>query len=372
MLFDAEDSPALTATRSDGLSSVYCLDHHKVSALHLRTSDIPIYLIRLKPTFFGILTTRSLYDMMGPGSRIPATFLVISDTHNFQFNDADGNSYPLQLPTPKADVLLHCGDLTQVGGVASFKKALRMLGSIEAELKLVIAGNHDLELDEKYWEGQCADEEIAEDPDDHVAAIQTMTGSLANDAGITFLSEGTHTFALDSGARFTIYVSPYTPAFGDWAFAYGHNEDRFSAPDQSVDDANAYVAENPIPDEVDIVITHGPPKGILDRCPEGNVGCEKLLRAIRRVKPTMHCFGHIHEGHGAAVINWKEPVASPGKEEVLHRAFEQRSIKSSYPVPFEWTRRRGEQTLAVNAAIMTGNNKPENPPWLICLDLARG
>ena len=316
-------------------------------------------------------TNPPLYDVMGPIFRAPTTFLVISDTHNFQLHDTDGDSYPLRLPTPKADVLLHCGDLTQVGGIPSFKKALRMLGSIDAELKLVIAGNHDLELDSKYWEGQCADEEMAEDPDDHVAAIETMTGSLAKDAGITYLSEGTHTFTLGSGTTFTICVSPYTPAFGDWAFAYGHNEDRFSAPDQSVGDANAnaFVAKNPIPDEVDIVMTHGPPKGILDRCPQGNVGCEKLLRVLHRVKPVMHCFGHIHEGNGAAVIDWKESVMSPGKEEVLHQTFEQTSIKSSYPVPLHWTR---EQTLTVNAAIMTGNNKPENPPWLIGLDLARG
>ena len=56
-------------------------------------------------------------------------FLVISDTHNLRLDETtDEASRPLQLPTPKADVLLHCGDLTQVGGVSSFKKALKMLG----------------------------------------------------------------------------------------------------------------------------------------------------------------------------------------------------------------------------------------------------
>lgn len=74
------------------------------------------------------------------------------DTHDFDFTA--GTSQPLQLPTPKADVILLCGDLTQVGGVPSFKRALKMLGSIDAELKLVIPGNHDLELDKAFWAAQ--------------------------------------------------------------------------------------------------------------------------------------------------------------------------------------------------------------------------
>ena len=69
----------------------------------------------------------------------------MSDTHNFEFNDA--SPQPLTQPTPRADVLLHCGDLRQVGGISDFQKAIKMLGSIHAELKLVIAGNHDMELD---------------------------------------------------------------------------------------------------------------------------------------------------------------------------------------------------------------------------------
>ena len=59
-----------------------------------------------------------------------------------------------------------------------------MIGSIDAELKFVIAENHDLELGGKYWEGHSAETEIAEDLKDHVAAIQTITGSLAKDAGL--------------------------------------------------------------------------------------------------------------------------------------------------------------------------------------------
>ena len=84
---------------------------------------------------------------------------------------------------------------------------------------------------------------------------------------------------------------------------------------------------------------------------------------MRRVKPMMHCFGHIHEGHGAKAVDWKRPAGAACIDEDL--------IKNPYPEPFEWKDGHGDRTLAVNAAIMTSDNKPENAPWLISLDLPR-
>ena len=46
----------------------------------------------------------------------------------------------------RANVVLHCSDLTQVSGLSMYKKAMKMLGSLDVELKLVIAGNHDISL----------------------------------------------------------------------------------------------------------------------------------------------------------------------------------------------------------------------------------
>ncbi|KAL9132423.1 MAG: hypothetical protein Q9175_006402 [Cornicularia normoerica] len=305
---------------------------------------------------------------------VATKFLVISDTHDFEFGETPGAPHPLQLHMSRVDVLLHCGDLTQVGGVSSFKKALRMIGSIDAELKLVIAGNHDLELDKVYWEAQRDDNGTPEDPEDHELAFNVMTGPLAAKVGVSYLNEGTHSFTLKSGAKLTIYVSPYTPAFCDWAFAYEHNEDRFNGPHQ-VAAGSTSIATNPIPDDVDIVMTHGPPRGILDRCPQGNMGCDNLLQAIRRVKPIMHCFGHIHEGNGVEVIDWKKPAtdkpALRKTTEAVHRHFEEDRTENPYPEPFMWKDGHGDRTLAINAAIMTENNRPGNAPWLISLDLPR-
>ena len=304
-------------------------------------------------------------------SPIATRFLILSDTHNFEF--AAETSHPLQLPTPKTDVLLHFGDLTQVGGISSFKLALKMLSSIPAELKLVISGNHDLELDKTFWAAQRDEEGNPQDPEDHDLAIKSMTGPLAAEAGVTFLTEGTHIFTLKTGAKFSIYLSPYTPAFGDWAFAYKPHQDRFNSPQQTANDVTSN-ATNPISNDIDIVMTHGPPRAILDWCPQGNVGCPNLLRAVRRVKPLMHCFGHIHEGNGIEVVDWKKKAAAGEqpelrKNEAIHRYFEDEGSRNPYPEPFVWEEGRGERTLAINASIVTGDCRPENKPWLVSLNL---
>lgn len=182
-----------------------------------------------------------------------------------------------------------------------------------------------------------------------------------------------HSFTLKSGAKFTIYVSPYTPAFCNCAFAYEHNEDRFDGPHQ-VTDGVTFITTKPIPDVVDIVMTHGPPKGILDWCPWGNVGCENLLQAIRKVRPMMHCFGHVHEGNGVEIINWKNPATDKTplqKNEAVQGHFEEDPTENSYPQPFACKGDHGDRTHVVSAAITTGNNRPENAPWLISFDLPR-
>ena len=310
---------------------------------------------------------------------MPATrFLVLSDTHNFEFTNNDHTSRPLQLPTPKVDVLLHCGDLTHVGREPSYRKALKMLNSIEAELKLVIAGNHDIDLDRQYWETHLGEDDELED---HGRAVRVMTGPLAMAAGVTYLNEGTHAFTLKSGARFTIYASPYTPYFCDWAFAYGHHEDRFSESHNTARGVES-IASRPIPSfpNVDIVMTHGPPKGILDECGQGHVGCPQLLRALRRVKPRMHCFGHIHEGSGIEIVDWDRhygsddgaagaAAASRRKNEAEHGFFKDDQIANPYPGNFEWKEKHGEKMLAVNASIMDGSFRPTNAPWIVDFDL---
>ena len=294
--------------------------------------------------------------MPTPSPQPPTRFLILSDTHNLEPDSTDS---PLDHPLPPIDVLFHCGDLTHCGGFSSYKKALRLLSIIDAELKLVIAGNHDLELDKEYWATHL-DADEGDEEADHGRAMEIMTGRLAEEAGVTFLrGEGTYEFFLRGGRRLRVYASPYTPAFGDWAFAYDHSQDRFNDPSQ-VAEGIATIAENPIPDGVDIVMTHGPPKGVLDSCAQGNVGCENLLRAVGRVRPLAHCFGHVHEGYGVGVMDWEE--GKLGKVDVQKGEEGGVGVVKAEVV-------RGRETLMVNAAIMDGENRPVNRPWVVEISL---
>lgn len=155
-----------------------------------------------------IVTSASMSNPALP--TIKTRFLIISDTHNFE-SDEDESS-PFRLPVPKVDVALHCGDLTHRGGACSYKIAMEMLGAIDAELKVVIAGNHNLDLDKPYWNTHLSGDDR---PEDHARAIRVMTGQVAAKNGVTYLEEGTYRFQLTDGAGFAIHVSPYSPEFCD-------------------------------------------------------------------------------------------------------------------------------------------------------------
>ena len=109
-----------------------------------------------------------------------------------------------------------------------------------------------------------------------------------------------------------------------------------------------------------MVMTHGPPlfrehsNYNLDVNQDGkNCGCEKLASAIRRVKPRLHCFGHIHEGCGVMKMDW-------GADESTDAASDLNSRKDCLRVD---GLAEGKETLFVNAAVSDCGG------WLIDLDL---
>jgi uncharacterized protein (DUF2461 family) len=121
--------------------------------------------------------------------------------------------------------------------------------------------------------------------------------------------------------------------------------------------------------------------GVLDATHTGeHVGCEHLLRAARRCKPRLHCFGHIHEGCGAQRVMWKENEdlnveikdhieesedIQVNIEDVVKRRTVELDASSESETPLGF----GKETLMVNASIMTVTYKPWNSPWLVDLDL---
>jgi len=84
-----------------------------------------------------------------------------------------------------------------------------------------------------------------------------------------------------------VWGTPWQPRFCSWAF----NVDRGADIKQHWDK---------IPINTDILITHGPPFGTLDKVigRTESLGCEELAKRIREIKPKIHVFGHIHTGYG--------------------------------------------------------------------------
>jgi predicted phosphodiesterase len=300
-----------------------------------------------------------------PRPDIRTRFLVISDTH--------GHPLPSDY-APKADVAIHCGDLTTESKLHEFTSAIDLMKSVDAPLKLVIAGNHDFTLDIPMFRRKVEEVNPPLDPNlvrkeygDYGEARSLFNE--AKESGITFLEEGTYTFTLVNGASLKVYASPYTPSLGDWGFQYhpqaGHDFD--------------------IGNDADVVITHGPPRGIMDMTYSGTrAGCPALFKAVARSRPRMHCFGHIHEGWGAKIITWRRNISDNpshltdidnGSSTVIAKLSQitpgvgiQQSTTSHCaedPIPLKG----GSQTLFVNAAFEGTEGVLSQPPWLIDIEL---
>lgn len=301
-------------------------------------------------------------------SRIKTRILIISDTHAaLPCSSTSSKEYAFREPLPAADVAIHCGDLTMTGKIEEHERALELLQSLQAEVKIVIPGNHDLTLDSDYcrshpllysWDQPHTVQELAE-------AHNLYTNDAAAASGIFYLVEGTNIFKLSNGGSLAVYATAYTPEFMDWAFPYERTEDRFNRADIS-----SFVPDHvpPLQDgHVDIVVSHGPPKFVLDKTERGeHVGCEHLAKAISRSKPLLHCFGHIHEGWGAQIRTWQHEAPHKYAD---HRVEAERTEKVAY---IDATQiQAGSQCLFVNAAIMDISYLPSQSPWLVDLLLPK-
>jgi hypothetical protein len=87
-------------------------------------------------------------------------------------------------------------------------------------------------------------------------------------------------------AGLSIYATPWTCTVpGVWAL--------------DVEQARLAEYMAAIPPGIDILVTHGPPYGVLDRVVSGHrVGSRAIAAAVARVQPRLHVFGHIHEARG--------------------------------------------------------------------------
>lgn len=291
-------------------------------------------------------------------------------TRIFCRGDTHGKvSWPRRLE--RFDVVVHCGDLTNTSTLNEFRRVVRSLEELDAPLKLVIPGNHDKTLDPEAYAYLVADSDTW--PSSRHERFESSYGlwgeaeQLFLDAGITLLSQGTHRFTLENGAALSVYANPGTPSdYHTGGFQY------------HPDDGDLQFSD--LREHVDIVLTHGPPHGMLDRDYESRLcGCPGLLSAVTRAKPLLHVFGHIHEGWGAVHATWerRRDKLDYWKTWRLERWVDYEDEHddgdekaSSLDSTRDKVLRRGRNTLFLNAAVSGHKFDSESrPPWVVDLDL---
>lgn len=180
----------------------------------------------------------------------PVSVVCMLDTHNGQ---------PI---VPPSEILIHAGDLTQSGTLQELQTALDWINSLPHAHKIVIAGNHDLLLDQTFQ------------PRESAARESIVWGN------IIYLNNKTTTITTANGRRLKVYGSPQSKRHGNWAFQYPHTQD---------------VWRGQIPTDVDILITHTPPKTHLDL----NLGCNFNLEDEATPACFRPCPRRLRQGVGA-------------------------------------------------------------------------
>ena len=231
-------------------------------------------------------------------TRPPIRITCISDTHT--------KIPPKSLPA--GDLLIHAGDLTNTGTRSEIQRTLDWLKTLQKPWPgssdgfrhiVVIAGNHDSYFDERSRSNY----------DKAQKSRQQHGGQLALDFGkIHYLQHSSVTlhFPGDPLRKLKVYGAPQIPKCGgkEFAFQYARGNDAWSGT---------------VPDDVDVLVTHNPPKWHLDVPEAGGLGCEHELKEVWRVKPTVHVFGHVHSGHGRENVWWDEGMRA--FEEVREMAY---------------------------------------------------
>jgi Icc-related predicted phosphoesterase len=181
---------------------------------------------------------------------------LISDTHNHHDQ--------LQIPA-NVEMVIHCGDEANSHkskpNLQESRDFFQWFNSLTIARKIFVPGNHSVAIEHGLLQ-----------PSDY-PQVHFLIHQQIDIEGIK------------------IFGSPYTPWFFNWAYNVVRP------------DLDAIWAT--IPSGIDLLITHGPPKGILDITRDWkskqpiHVGSLSLTRHVTgRIKPKVHAFGHIHDENG--------------------------------------------------------------------------
>lgn len=176
------------------------------------------------------------------------------------FSDSHSQHWHLTPPT-NCELVIHAGDESNSNipyqNEIECRDFLQWFSGLTIKHKVFTAGNHSAAIEKKL-----------------------VTRKEIEDMGIHYLE---HEYLDLAGKRF--FGSPYTPTFGNWYFM------------KSRETISRYWDE--VDEPLDVLITHGPPKSILDITTDRygkteHVGDSSLYKAVQRIKPRFHVFGHIH------------------------------------------------------------------------------
>lgn len=200
--------------------------------------------------------------------------VCISDTHGFHN----------EITMPEGDMLIHAGDFSNTGTPKQIIDFNNWLGKLKYKYKFIIPGNHDKGM-----------ENIP-----NAESLITNATLLKHNQSPSL--DRSHNIIEEPERYWYVVGAQYSPRFSiGWAFNY----ERMIGKELW---QNVLVEAKP-----DILITHTPPFGILDKVKNiyhdvvggdyaeynnGSVGCKDLLDTVLTKKPKLHVFGHIHEGYG--------------------------------------------------------------------------
>lgn len=199
-------------------------------------------------------------------------------------SDSHGNHNSVGLP--EGEIVIHCGDFTRRSNYQEILDFIQWFSDLQFNYKILVAGNHDRFIQKRKVEFY----------------------EILKNRNIIYLENQAIQIA-----GFNFFGSPYTRNYGGiGAFTYS-------------DDYEARQIWNLIPENTDVLITHGPPEGHRDysKTENKNTGCPVLRTRVLLVKPRYHIFGHIHESYGteevggiffinASLVNGaEEPVNKP-------------------------------------------------------------
>ena len=185
--------------------------------------------------------------------------LHITDTHN-NYEQLGYNIDP--------HVVVHTGDAQCHTSIEFYKFVRWYEKNYPMSQKIYVAGNHDTFIEKN----------------------ESLCKEVFKDSDIIYLNKNSVTLF---GLKF--YGEPISPRFGTWSFM--------------ADRSKMNKHWEYIPKDVDVLLTHTPPKGILDLTENYDrslemCGCSALQKRIfKNNYPNLklHAFGHIHNGHG--IIN---------------------------------------------------------------------